>query len=139
MNGNSIGLMKMKLYQFLNLEMFIPFFHSLYYSVIGTNYNHYIYDITCTIRMYSHWSIWKNESQWTSKESTAKILHIYVYQLSWNEMIPAQLAIIRWANVGILLAVLLARRWQMTLARCDVAHRANLHLRWAMQRSSDMI
>ena len=34
--------------------------------------------------------------------------------------------IIRWGNVGILLAVLLVRRWQMTLARCNFAHRADL-------------
>ena len=36
-----------------------------------------------------------------------------------------QIASIRWANVGILLAPLLVRRWQMTLAICRVAHRAD--------------
>ena len=39
---------------------------------------------------------------------------------------PPQIAIICWANAGILSAVLLARRRQMTLARCHFAHRANL-------------
>ena len=38
----------------------------------------------------------------------------------------SQIAIICWATVGILSAVLLARRRQMTLARCHFAHRANL-------------
>ena len=37
-----------------------------------------------------------------------------------------QIAIICWANAGSLTAVLLARRRQMTLARCHFAHRANL-------------
>mgnify|MGYP003690534163 CR=1 FL=1 len=37
-----------------------------------------------------------------------------------------QIAIICWANAGILSAVLLARRRQMTLVRCHFAHRANL-------------
>ena len=36
------------------------------------------------------------------------------------------IAIICWANACILSAVLLARRRQMTLARCHFAHRANL-------------
>ena len=36
------------------------------------------------------------------------------------------IAIIRWTNVGILLAVFWARRWQLTLARCHFAHRADL-------------
>ena len=37
-----------------------------------------------------------------------------------------QIAIICWANAGILSAVLLARCRQATLARCYFAHRANL-------------
>ena len=37
----------------------------------------------------------------------------------------SQKAINCWANVGILPAVLLAQRRQMTLARCHFAHRAN--------------
>ena len=42
-----------------------------------------------------------------------------------------QIAIICWANAGILSAVLLARRRQMTVARCHFAHRANLFAnRW---------
>ena len=40
--------------------------------------------------------------------------------------IYSQIAIICWANAGILSAVLLARRRQMTLARCHFAHRTNL-------------
>ena len=39
---------------------------------------------------------------------------------------PPQITIICWANVGILSVVLLARRRQMTLARCHFAYRANL-------------
>ena len=37
-------------------------------------------------------------------------------------------AVIRWADVGILLAVLLAQRqlWQMTFSRCHFAHRPNV-------------
>ena len=38
----------------------------------------------------------------------------------------SQIAIIYWANAGILSAALLAQRRQMTLCRCHVAHRANL-------------
>ena len=38
----------------------------------------------------------------------------------------SQIAIICWANAGILSTVLLARRRQMTLARCHFAHRANV-------------
>ena len=37
-----------------------------------------------------------------------------------------QIVIIFWANASILSAVLLARRREMTLARCHFAHRANL-------------
>ena len=40
------------------------------------------------------------------------LLHLYT-------SIHAQIAIICWANAGILTAVLLARRRQMTLARCQ--------------------
>ena len=40
--------------------------------------------------------------------------------------IRSQITIICWANAGILSAVLLARRRQMTLARCHFAHWANL-------------
>ena len=40
--------------------------------------------------------------------------------------VQSQIAIIRWANVGILLAVLLVRSWQMTMARCHFAHWADL-------------
>ena len=35
---------------------------------------------------------------------------------------------IAWANVGILLAVFFARRWKMTLAPCQFAHRADLFI-----------
>ena len=38
----------------------------------------------------------------------------------------SQIAIICWANAGILSVVLLARRRQITLVRCHFAHRANL-------------
>ena len=41
-------------------------------------------------------------------------------------IVTSQIAIICWANAGILSAVLLARRRQMTLAQCHFAHRANL-------------
>ena len=38
----------------------------------------------------------------------------------------SQMAIIRWVDVSILLAVLLARRWQMTLARYHFTRRTDL-------------
>ena len=49
-------------------------------------------------------------------EALMKILHLFY----------TSIAIICWTNAGILSAVLLARRRQMTLARCHFAHRANL-------------
>ena len=50
---------------------------------------------------------------------------LIIETVTWVSETP-QIAIICWANAGILSAVLLARRRQMTLARCHFAHRANL-------------
>ena len=48
--------------------------------------------------------------------------YVHILHLRYN------FAVIRWADVDILLAVLLAQRqlWQMTLARCHFAHRPNV-------------
>ena len=46
--------------------------------------------------------------------------------LMCNVLARSKIAIICWANAEILLAVLLARRRQMTLARCHFAHRPYL-------------
>ena len=60
----------------------------------------------------------------------------HIWLIEWNNTVCimhiccvlTQIAVIRWSIVGILLAVLLAQRWQMTLAQPHFAHWSNWNL-----------
>ena len=93
---------------------------------------------------------WHNYVAFWHKVDIYKMLHVEVYCLfvcefssysrnfHWHRHVTVigeelqvfacarHLSQIAWANVGSLLAVFFARRWQMTLAPCQFAHRADL-------------